>query len=359
MPKYRPFSKVKAISFKPENETMAEGFDMQAMFNLLSTLEQRVNTLQQENVQLRADQLQHNQIAANAAAAPAVNGQPDIFRIPDPIKIIPTFDGNKKQLSAWLSTAERTLNLFRTRVSVDVFNIYEQSVINKIEGKARDTVCVNGNPSTFTEVADILRSIYGDKNDMATYQTQLWTLKMEDSIHLYYRRTKEIVQNMKSLAKDKTLYLNHWDAINEFLDQESLAAFINGLSKPYFGYAQASKPEDLESAYAFLCKFKNAELTKKQTTPNSQKPSGKFNQKSDKFEPHPQHSSARFPRHSDRQKSSPMEIDPSLRSNRINNHDTCDDESEKPSDDVEDNNESSSEEEEVNFQIACFKEKLK
>lgn len=65
------------------------------MFNLLSTLEQRVNTLQQENVQLRAaDQLQQNQIGANAAAAPAVNGQPDNFRILDPCyvcKVVVTF----------------------------------------------------------------------------------------------------------------------------------------------------------------------------------------------------------------------------------------------------------------------------
>lgn len=138
---------------------------------------------------------------------------------------------------------------------VDVYSIYEQTIINKIEGKARDTICVNGDPTTFVEVAEILRAIYGDKNDMATYQTQLWSLKMEDSLNTYYKRTKEITQNMKSLAKQRQLYNNHWEAINDFLDQECLAAFINGLNKQYFGYAQASKPDGLESANAFLCKF--------------------------------------------------------------------------------------------------------
>lgn len=47
-------------------------------------------------------QQQRNQITENAeVAVPA--GPPDIFRIPDPIKTIPTFEGNKRQLSAWLS----------------------------------------------------------------------------------------------------------------------------------------------------------------------------------------------------------------------------------------------------------------
>lgn len=41
----------------------------------------------------------------------------DLFRIPDPIKSIPSFDGNRKQLSAWITTAENTLHLFKNKVS--------------------------------------------------------------------------------------------------------------------------------------------------------------------------------------------------------------------------------------------------
>lgn len=144
--------------------------------------------------------------------------------------------------------------------------MYEQTIINKIKGTARDTVCVNGNLSGFAKVSAVLKAIYGDKNDMATYQTQKWSLKMEESLHLCYKKSKEIIQSMKSLAKQKELYNNHWEAINDFLDQECLTAFINGLNKQYFGYAQATKPEDLESAYAFLCKFQNVENTKEHTT---------------------------------------------------------------------------------------------
>lgn len=359
MPQLRPFPKVKALKFN-KKLTMAEGFDLQAMYNTLNGLEQRVNALQFENAQLRADQqqLQHQNNHAGNAVVAAPARQPDIFRIPDPIKTVPIYDGNKKQLSAWLSTAERTLNLFRERVAVDVFSIYEQTIINKIEGKARDTICVNGNPTTFVEVAEILRAIYGDKNDMATYQTQLWSLKMEDSLHMYYKRTKEIVQNMKSLAKQRQLYSNHWEAINDFLDQECLAAFINGLNKQYFGYAQASKPDDLESAYAFLCKFQNAEHTKKQTQAYEQtqnKNRQTFNKQFTKTE-NQTHYEGKSKPPSDRRKVTPMEIDPSLRS-RINNHDAEEEKEIENNTDVSENE--SDDYEEVNFQIVGSKETLR
>lgn len=97
--------------------------------------------------------------------------------------------------------------------------------------------------------------------------------------------------NMKSLARQNHTYATHWEAINQFLEQECLAAFINGLSKPYFGYAQTAQPADLEDAYAFLCRFQNAEKTKSQTqaaydqqphTSKYVKPSNKpFNKQSD------------------------------------------------------------------------------
>lgn len=73
----------------------------------------------------------------------------DFFRIPDPIKSLPSFDGNRKQLTAWLTTAEETLNLFKGRVNDQLFKMYVTAVTNKIEGKAKDILCLAGNPKEF------------------------------------------------------------------------------------------------------------------------------------------------------------------------------------------------------------------
>lgn len=83
----------------------------------------------------------------------------------------------------------------------------------------------------------------------------------DTTIHKYYADTKATIQRIKALAKQSELYNGHWEAINRFIDEDALAAFISGLKKPYFGYAQAAKPKDVEDAYAFLCKFASHEKT--------------------------------------------------------------------------------------------------
>lgn len=369
MPKYKPEpnktkkSKVSALKYAVKMDQP----NLQTLFNSLYALEQRVNALQQENTSLTQQLNEQQQQIIHAAPEPAGRAQNDFFRIPDPIRTIPSFDGNKKQLSSWLTSARRTLDLFRPLVAAETLAVYEQAIINKIDGKARDTICVSGNPSTFEEVATVLESVYGDRNDIATYQTQLWSLKMQDSLHMHYKRTKEIMVNMKSLAKRNPLYNEHWEAINHFLEQEVLAAFINGLSKPYFGYAQTAQPSDLETAYAFLCRFQNAERTKTQTqTPpeQAQRSYKSFNQeKQHKPFNKPFNQEKKFPNptpgpSSDRNRITPMEIDTSLRSNqrsKLFNHIAEKDEETSDSE----HSEAEVETEEINFQISPYKDTLK
>lgn len=334
MPKFSPFPKVKARTF-----TTMEEHNYQAVCDSIRQLEARISALQSENNALK---LQSQSQSASS-----------LFRIPDPIRIIPSFDGNKKQLTAWLTTVRRTLSLFTNNTTPpELLAIYEQTIINKIEGRARDTICVNGNPSTFEEAAEILQSVYGDRNTIATYQTQLWSMKMNESLNIHYKKVKEIMISMKSVARENDLYAKHWQAINHFLEQECLAAFINGLSKPYFGYAQTAQPNDLESAYAFLCRFQNAEKTKTQTQAVfEQNQSGKaFNNKKDKTSEKKFNSYSPKPQ-SDRQKPTPMDIDPTLRvsnRNKIFAHTTNNDEDSDSAEEVE---QETPEQEEVNFQI--------
>lgn len=182
-----------------------------------------------------------------------------MFKIPDPIKMLPAFNGNRKQLVCWLNTAEETLAIFENVVPAHIFRMYYTAVINKIEGHAKDILCVNGNPSSFSEVREILTEALGDKKELSSYNCQLWHNRMENSIEEHYKKTKQIVFNIKSLAKQNAKYNAQWDTINEFIDEYSLAAYISGLKKPYFGYAQAARPKSIEEAHAFLCKFTSNE----------------------------------------------------------------------------------------------------
>lgn len=186
----------------------------------------------------------------------------DVFRIPDPIKSIPEYDGNRKQLNAWLQTAEETLNVFAPLVGEPQFRLYLQAISNKIKGKAKDALCLAGNPQSFEEIKSILLETLGDKQELSFYKSQLWATKQNEgmTIHSYFNKMKENTQNIKTLAKQNNVYNQAWPAISIFIEEDALAAFISGLKKPYFGYAQAAKPKSMEEAYAFLCKFNSNEI---------------------------------------------------------------------------------------------------
>jgi hypothetical protein len=233
----------------------------------------------------------------------------DPFRIPDSIKLLQSFDGNKKQLQQWIAMAEITLNRYRRLVIPEVFEIYEQAIINKLEGKARDAIA-NANPTNFQEVKDILIDSLADRQEMSTYKYQLWTNKMEGNAYKYYKKHKELMQNIKTLAKQTPLYNQNWEAINAFIDEDALAAFISGLQKPLFGFVQAAKPANVEEAHAFVCKFISNDTNKKINSSfdfNKKDPSQNSYQKKD------------FNYKNKNQTQEPMDVDHSLRSKFSNN----------------------------------------
>lgn len=251
------------------------------MDQLIAQIQNLTETLQT----MQSQQQQQQQTINTLLMSQAQSGQPVphhssnatgieyLFKIPDPIKAIPRFDGNRKQLTAWLATAENTLAVFKDHVSDCQYSIFVTAILNKIEGKAKDIICLAGNPQSFNEIKEILINALGDRQELTYYKSQLWQTKMTENtpVHKHYNRCKETIQNIKTLAKQKPLYREHWEAINAFIEEDALAAFLAGLKEPYFGYAQASKPEDMEGAYAFVCKFRSKETTASNMDTHSKK----------------------------------------------------------------------------------------
>lgn len=258
-----------ANQLSSQEQQHQENHEKEAMDELTAQIQQLTQQLTAlSNKQAEQDSAVNQLRISNQARNLQVNNNNNdggilqaLSRIPDPIKGIPTFDGNRKQLNAWLNTAETTLARFEPLVTDEVYEIYVQAVFNKIEGHAKNTICLAGNPSTFAEVKTILIEALGDRQELSTYKARLWSNKQTSdmNIKMYYNKTKEIVQNIKAISKQDPTFSAHWDAIVKFINQDALAAFIAGLRAPYQGYAQASGPKDLEDAYAFLCKFQSTE----------------------------------------------------------------------------------------------------
>lgn len=336
--------------FLTEQEEKANMDQMIAQMNTLTQAIEAMRLQQQQQQhtidalaqgQAQASALQNNEQQQNANAAVDVGS---LYRIPDPIKSIPTFDGSRKQLTRWLSTAENTLNKFKNRVAAEQYEIFVTAVANKLEGKAKDIICLAGNPQTFEEIKQILMDALGDRQELTFYKSQLWQTKMTDNmtIHKHYNKCKEIIQNIKTLAKQKDQYRNHWDAINAFIEEDALAAFLAGLKEPYFGYAQAAKPEDMEAAYAFVCKFKCREGTSANMEV-PQKPQSRFQKYKDQPKFNHDHQNSKKPFTSQAQVDNdpqPMELGSTksrltLNRRQINNREITDDENSSESEQEE------------------------
>lgn len=322
--------------------------DMEQIMNQLAQISEQltqINTRQDEQDRRLSSlqNVQQNEPIAVNQERQARSLIETLSRIPDPIKSLPNYDGNKKQLNSWLSTAEKTLATFKPLVSNDVFTIYEQAVLNKLEGRAKDAICMACDINSFEEAKEILINTLGDKFELSTYKAQLWKNRQgaEMSVHKYYQTTKLIVQNIKTLAKQDPTYATSWVAISKFIDEDALAAFITGLNENYFGFAQAAKPESLEDAYAFLCKFNSREKiivnhdrkNTKQNKINTIQNQIKHSTKQDKND---------IPAKTERAVE-PMEVDPSLRSRltlnkrHINNHEVSESEEDSSTEEQDEN----------------------
>lgn len=252
----------------PEFNIAISEINMDQLSNQISQLADALNNMRelQAQQQQQLNSLLHQNPCTSGDTHVQVNAGTlqNFFSIPDPIKALSHFDASRKhQLTGWLTSAEATLNVFKPLVTAEQFDIYVSAVINKLDGRAKDIICLAGYPTDFNEVKSILINALGDRQELTFYKSQLWQTKMVDgmSIHKYYNKCKEITQSIKTLAKQKTIYKSNWDAINAFIDEDALAAFLAGLKEPYFGYAQAANPNDIEAAYAFVCKFKSRENT--------------------------------------------------------------------------------------------------
>lgn len=254
------------------------------------TMEQVAEQLAQmaANLENIAQQQQQQQQQINAIGAfqagpanpappilpPQVAVNPNFFAIPDIIKHgISKFDGNKKQLNAWLTNVETTLDILRPHYSDAQNMMFLQTIINgKIEGKAKDKLCTNGNPTTFEQVKAILLHHLGDHQDLTYYKCQLWQQAKTPnaSIYNHYNNIRETTQIIKNLAQQDPDYRESWRTTNKWIEEDALAAFLTGLSKEMFGNTIANKPANIEEAYAFVCKFKNIEnLTNKMSKPEN------------------------------------------------------------------------------------------
>lgn len=190
-----------------------------------------------------------------------IQGSERAYHIPDPIKQLSEYSGNKKELNAWLQEIDELYEEFKIkgqRGAPDTFNAhYLRAIKNKLKGEARTVVCANGNPETFEKLKEILRENFGDQRDFTTNLNQLFHLrKGERSNHKYYSEIKELNTRLKA-----NLQMHPLNSA-QLLEIITVTKFLDGINEPLASIIRNSKPSTLEDAYQAVIINQNAEVRK-------------------------------------------------------------------------------------------------
>lgn len=199
-----------------------------------------------------------------------VQGTGHAYHIPDPIKQLSEYTGNKKELNAWLQEVDELFEEFKIKGengAPDSINAhYLRAIKNKLKGEARTVVCANGNPDTLQELKRILRDNFGDQRDFVTNLNQLFHIRKGDkSNSKYFNEIKELNTKLKSNLQLHPL------STTELLEILTVTKFLDGISEPLASIIRNSKPKSLDDAYQSVVINQNAETRKpiqKQTYSN-------------------------------------------------------------------------------------------
>lgn len=198
-----------------------------------------------------------------------------LSQIPDPIKNMSEFSGNRRELSAWLEELEEVYGEYAIKgkngAPDTLDSHYLRAIKNKIKGEARTILCANGNPKTITGIKTILIENYGDQKDLTTNLTLLFHLRKSEKSNLkFFNETKELNTKLKSNLQINPL------TVNELLDAITITKYLDNIGEPLASIIRQSNPKSLEAAYQAVCINQNAETRCRPPKPfdrfNSQKP---------------------------------------------------------------------------------------
>lgn len=219
------------------------------------------------------------------------------FKIPDQIKIIPEFNGNRKQTLAWVEDTQQTLELFEEYELEPCYPQILRVIRSKIVGEAREVLIASGNPREWNEIKEVLLNAFGDKRDITSHIQSLFYVKQgTKTLNDYFHKVKAIDTAIKSTAAQMNDYKGSIEAVNKLISLMTLTRYIDGLNGETLAmYVRSYKPSTLEDAHEITIQHSNASLRQKmenrQSYPNHpiSKPNPKFqyNKKENPI-PHPQ-----------------------------------------------------------------------
>lgn len=187
------------------------------------------------------------------------------FYIPDQIKIIPQFSGNRKEALAWIEDTQEAIDQFEEYELEPEYKQIIRVIKSKIVGEAREVLIAPGNPSEWIEIKEILLNAFGDKRDITSHIQSLFYVRQgKKTLQEYFQKVKAIDTAIKTTAAQMEDYKRSTEAVNKLISLMTLTRYIDGLNGENLAmYVRSYRPKSLEEAHEITIAHSNASFRQK------------------------------------------------------------------------------------------------
>lgn len=200
----------------------------------------------------------------------------DISKVPDAIKLIVPYRGDKKSLASWIASVDEKLDHAKglcpsaAEIAI-VMPLWTSIVRDKITDEASEALVARHTPCDWDNIKKVLTEYFGDKRDLSSLVTQICYLKQgSNSITIFYNECRELLSDIVAkLALDPNLNQNIQTLSRSYEDM-ILNSFIDGLIEPYSTLVRTSCPTTLLLAYQRGLDQFNAAQRKREKFPKLQ-----------------------------------------------------------------------------------------
>lgn len=237
-----------------------------------STIEQLAAQLEQQRLQIASlTQQRIDAIEAGPSRAITIQNRAfDTSRVPDAIKLIMPYKGDKKTLSAWIASVEKKLEhakkLCSSTAEIDsVMPLWVSVIRDKIVDDASQALVSRHTDCEWSAIKKVLTEYFGDKRDLNGLISQINYLQQgKRGVTEFYNECQELLSDIiDKLACDNALkHCIH--TLSQSYETMVVNGFTDGLNDPYAMLTRANNPSTLLAAYQIALGQYNADLRKEE-----------------------------------------------------------------------------------------------
>lgn len=200
------------------------------------------------------------------AMATAVNA----MKIPDLVKMIPTYDGETKKLLPWVASVDTALLPLAVFHASPIYRGWIQAIRNKIIGKAEDALLREGTELSWVAIKATLTTNFGDKRDLSSLTQQIPCLEQSSkTINEFYNECLSLTSEINAVVSLDTENQGHVPAIMRVMKLMIKDSFIDGLKEPYSSYTRNARPDTIQDAKSFALDQETAKSRKLRKFPTN------------------------------------------------------------------------------------------